>query len=74
MNVNDNVTGWYYTIYPHYNPYVPYPCAPYAPCVCPCCGRCRNDRVYIPWQPYWQWNYGTITVTNVPPESSDVAA
>ena len=74
MNAEDNGSYYYNPMqYHHWVP--PYGWAsPYAPCVCPCCGRCRNDRVYIPWQPYWQWNYGTITVTNVPPESSDVAA
>ena len=49
---------------------------PWSPCVCPCCGRCRNDRIYMAWQPYWIWSPNdnpTITV-NMTPEVYDVAA
>ena len=76
MNVNDNVTYYYNPMqYHHWVP--PYGwTAPYAPCVCPCCGRCRNDRIYMAWQPYWIWSPNdnpTITV-NMTPEVYDVAA
>ena len=74
-----NVTYYDWTKYNHWVPPYGWPYgwpAPYAPCVCPCCGRLRDDRIYMPWQQYWIWSPNdnpTITV-NMTPEVSDVAA